>query len=237
MLAKRWVDSSREALWIDADRHTDAHSSVKGFIHFYTHTHTEAASEPHRCLAGLNSTCLFREGSVDGLSLIPTPLGGRMTQADVCEETEAEEGKQMMDLSLRCLYCSGFVYPLDHHPICVVTHTVSGRFSQVCAGAPLSPPTSACLASLSSRVKLGVCVSVCAENGTCILYHQLSYKGSKGSSFVCWDLLFSPHKSVLKKIQIEKHKCERCVLVTLLPAVLINTLTKGTRGLFLVIKK
>lgn len=56
-----------------------------------------------------------------------------MSQADICEETEAEEGKQMMDLSLRCLCCSDFVYPLDLHPIRVVTHTVSGRlFSALC---------------------------------------------------------------------------------------------------------
>lgn len=35
----------------------------------------------------------------------------------------------------------------------------------------------------------------------------------------------------LKKIQIETHECERFILAALLPAVLINTLTKGTRGL------
>lgn len=139
-----------------------------------------------------------------------------MTQADVCGETEAEEGKQMMDSSLRCLYCSDFVYPLDLHPVCVVTRTVSGRSSQLCAGAPLNPPTSAWLARLSSRLKLGVCVCVCAENATHILSHQLSHNGGKCSSFVCWDLLFSPHKSVLKKNPDRKPRvwevCIGCVV-------------------------
>lgn len=39
--------------------------------------HTQTFSEPQRCVAGLNSTCLFGEGSEDGSDLIPS--GGRMT--------------------------------------------------------------------------------------------------------------------------------------------------------------
>lgn len=53
--------------------------------------YTQTFSQPQRCVAGLNRTCLFGGGSADGSDLIPS--GGRMTDRSRGERPKRRKGR------------------------------------------------------------------------------------------------------------------------------------------------